>query len=226
MFKLVLSGLLVISVSTMLVTETNAIICPTGTRATTFGTCIAFPKGVLLNVVAQGQGCKVDNFFAAKITPLPNNVTFNGLVFCANKPGNIPQGVPVGGFSASDLLTINSIDAIANKQECKEQLILNASQEDLQDLSAFCRQGQVAVDVVPLNFQVNMCITDDPANSQCVNPIDSFTAVCVHPNPANIKFDKAKQMVVGDAFACDRCPGDNCAPCVTNGALNGSCPDL
>jgi hypothetical protein len=224
MFKLVLSGLLVISVSAMLVTETNAIICPPN-QIPLGGTCKALPKGVKLDVLAQGRGCHVGNSFASVLTPLPGDSTFSVLVFCATKPGNIPQGVPVGGFLTSNLASVNAIASIDNQQQCTGQLIVNATQADLQQLNSSCRKGQVAADVVPLEFQWNLCITDDPT-ALCVDPIDSLRIVCVHPNPASIQFDKATQKVVGDPFECDRCSGGDCTPCVTGGALNGTCPDL
>jgi hypothetical protein len=224
MFKPVLSGLLVISVSAMLVTKANAILCPTGTRQIG-GSCVAVPKGVLLDVVAQGQGCHEDNSFASVLTPLPGDSSFSGLVFCSNKPGNIPQGEPVGGFLTSNLEDVDAVAAINDKQECKGQLILNATRTELTMLNSSCRRGQVAVDFVPLEFESDICITDDPF-ALCTDPIDSLKAVCVHPNPASIQFDRTTQTVVGDAFECDRCPGNDCHPCVTDGDLNGTCPDL
>jgi hypothetical protein len=224
MFKRSLRCLLSISVVAVLVTEANAILCPTGTRAVG-GSCVAVPKGVLLNVVAQGEGCKEDNFFASVLTPLPNEPSFSGLVFCGNKPGGTPQGTPVGGFLASNLDAVDAIDQINNKQECKGEILVMATEDELTQLNSSCRKGHVAVDFVPLEFQWNLCITEDP-DARCDAPIDSLMIVCVHPNPGSIRFDKATQRVVGDPFECDRCPGGDCTPCVTDGELNGSCPNL
>jgi hypothetical protein len=222
--KVLQLSLFCITAIAMVVTEVNAILCPTGTR-NVGGSCVAVPKGVLLDVVAKGQGCKEDNFFASVLTPLPGEDFFSGLVFCGNKPGGTPQGTPIGGFLRSDLEAVNGIDQINNKQECKGEILVNATQDQLTLLNPSCRKGHVAVDFVPLEFQWNLCITDDPT-ALCDDPIDSLGIVCVHPNPGSIRFDKATQRVVGDPFDCDRCPGGDCTPCVTDGALNGSCPDL
>ena len=224
MFKRSLRCLLGISVIAVLVTEANAVLCPTGTR-NVGGSCVAVPKGVLLDVVAQGQGCHEGNFFASVLTPLPGADSFSGLVFCGTKAGTTPQGRPVGGHLASDLKAVADVEEITNKQECKGELIVNATDEQLPLLNSSCRPGQVAVDFVPLQFQWNLCITDTP-EALCVDPIDSLQIVCIHPNPSSIRFDKATQTVVGGPFNCDRCPGGDCTPCVTNGTLNGSCPDL
>ena len=219
--------LLMIAVLAMFMTDANAIICPK-TQIAIGGRCVARPGSVIFNVNAQGEGCKVGNFFGATISPLNGDMFLDGLVFCANRASNVPSG-STGGHLSAILGGVGAVDEITDKSECSGQIEVEVSTNDLANLTQFCKSGHVAVDFAPFAFQAGLCINDDtsdPTTAPCVDSIDSLPIVCVHETPNSIVFNKKLGEITGDPYTCVRCIKGDCAACVTGGELNGTCPAL
>jgi hypothetical protein len=218
-------GVLMITWLMMLNTDANAIICGENQIAIG-GRCRAIPGSVIFEVHAQGQGCKVGNFFGATLSPIPGDTNLDGVVFCSNRANNVPSG-STGGHLSTILGGVGNVDEITNKSECRGEIEVEASAQDLASLTQFCKSGHVAVGFVPFAFQAGLCINDTPdPTAPCVDSIDSLPIVCVHQTPNSIVFNRKLGEITGDPYTCVRCLKGNCAACVTGGELNGTCPAL
>jgi hypothetical protein len=218
-------GLSVISLLVIPMTDAHAIICPK-TQIAIGGTCIARPGSVIFDVHAQGEGCKVGNFFAATISPLPGDMVLDGLVFCANRANNVPSG-STGGHLNAILGGVTGIAEITDKSECRGQIDVEASSADLAALTQFCKSGHVAVAFTPTAFQAGLCINDtSDSTAPCFDPIDTLPILCVHENPESIVFSRKLGEITGDPYTCVRCTKGDCGSCMTGDALNGTCPAL
>ena len=256
MLKRSIIGSLVIIVTTLLVTEANAVICPTtkfqcdlngdGIKETCRytalgGTCLLSPASVLIQMSANqlntnNDGGQIQAEISALPSPAPSILP--GLVLCATKSGQDPWGSVEAEISGQLTLT-GEAPVIVSAATTAATFEAKLDDPALRTLDQFCG-GHVAVDFVPFSFTLVLSIVnpDGTVDSQGNN---SIAAACVHPDPDSVGLvtqGRNKGAITGGPYECDLCPfvdlnGDRiadvsgCASCVNaDGSLNESCQPL
>lgn len=220
-------GLLCMTAILTLVTEANAVICPSGTfkcdldrNAATpkvtckyvacGGSCCCAPGSVLIDMSGHAFGqSDVGDSIVASVSPLPNppvpGSILSGLVVCLNESGGQNWGV-VNGETASVAQGFTAVTAVADNGAIAETLEATLDQDDLATLDSFCTPGHVAADFLPFSFTLGVSVVNPDGT---VDQNDSIAAACVHPFPNTIGVVNKgpnKGAITGGPYECDKCP--------------------